>query len=183
MNSASVDSLHSFKLIDKIGDQVGAAATDDGIFVDSVTGLTISANKFTNVSGSGIEVGSVFGASTNLNIQANTIDGANKNIPLLTDGGITVNPGAHTNMGITGNRVTNAGNGSLAVVGAVAGNPITASANVFDDFAPVGAADFSIFNDFATQTVFSVGNSLANGVPLGVANLGGGGVADILLTA
>ncbi len=168
---------------DKIGDQATAAFTDDGIFVDSVTGLTVSGNKFTSVSGSGIEVGSLFGASTNLNIQANTIDGANKNTPLPTDGGITVNPAAHINMGITGNRVTNTGNGSLAVVGAVAGNPITASANVFDDLAPVGAADFSIFNNFATQTVFSVGNALANGVPLGVANLGGGGVADILLTA
>jgi hypothetical protein len=168
---------------DKIGAQAAAAPLDDGIFVDAVTGLTISGNKFTSVSGSGIEVGSGVGASTNLNIQANTIDGANKTVPLLTDGGITVNAAAHTNMGITGNRVTNAGNGSLAVIGAVVGNPITASANVFDDLAPVGAADFSIFNQTATQTVFSVGNALANGVPLGVANLGGGGVADILLTA
>jgi hypothetical protein len=168
---------------DQIGDQLAAVATDDGIFVDVVTGLTISGNKFTSVSGSGIEVGNVFGASTNLTIQANAIDGANQNAPSLIDGGITINTGTHTNLGITSNRVTNAGNGSLAVIGAVAGNPITASANVFDDLAPVGAADFSIFNNFATQTVFSVGNALANGVPLGVANLGGGGVADILLTA
>jgi hypothetical protein len=70
-------------------------------------------------------------------------------------------------------------NGSLTVLGGP-GNVVTATDNLFDDFAPVGAANFSIFNAVAGQTVLNNGNYLEGGANLLPANFGGAGAGSIM---
>lgn len=154
---------------------------EEGIILNgNVNGLVVSDNDLTNIEGSGILL--TGGAANGLTIQNNRIDMANQgNFPV--DGGIDVVADGHTNLMISGNAVTNTNNGALYVEGV--GNPVTANGNIFDDADATadGMAPASIFNDDPMQSVFSIGNTLANSVPIGAGNIAGGGAADVMLLA
>jgi uncharacterized repeat protein (TIGR01451 family) len=178
-------------VLQNIGNQAAAIAGDDGIFVDGVTGLTISDNELNNISGSGIAFDIVAATSlpsTNVTIRNNRINGANNDTPIAnTEGGIVVNPGVITDLSIVDNIVLNAGNGALTAAG-TAGVPFTTRNNIFADLDGTATPpNTSIWNNIAAQTIFSVVDTL-NGTTFltegtaatgAVGNVGGVGFATV----
>lgn len=143
----------------------------DGIqLVDNITGAVISGNTITNMEESGIDLGDGFAATplANVNVQGNTINGANPD-QFFNDGGITLNSVAgYTNLQVSGNQVTGAGRGALTVAFGTffADADATIQGNVFDDRdGQNGLNDFSIFND-VPSVLTSQFNTLANGDPI-----------------
>lgn len=163
-----------------IGDAAGSA-TDDGILFDRSSDLTIADNTLENISGSGIQLLGGLGASSNLAIRNNRLATVNLGT-IRTGGGIAIEAADHTDISISGNRITDARNGALTVFGRNPGTEIVATGNTFDDADGLanGGIPASIVNRIAGQSILSNGNLLDDGSAIALGNISGAGSADVV---
>jgi RTX calcium-binding nonapeptide repeat (4 copies) len=168
-----------------------AAANTDGIFVDSLTGTTITNNAIDMpaAGGSGIEIGGTTetgGASANVTISENDIVGAAGAGTARTDGGITLRNGNFASLAITNNTVEGysaaATTGSLLIVASTVISQ-TSQVSITGNTLAAASPGFSIFVD-STQVpaLAATGNFSVSGTALVAANVSSSGTTNFTLT-
>jgi RTX calcium-binding nonapeptide repeat (4 copies)/Periplasmic copper-binding protein (NosD) len=168
-----------------------AAANTDGIFVDSLTGTTITNNAIDMpaAGGSGIEIGGTAetgGASANVTISENDIIGAAGAGTARTDGGITLRNGNFASLAITNNTVEGysaaATTGSLLIVANTAISQ-TSQVSITGNTLAAALPGLSIFVD-STQVpaLAATGNFSVSGTALVAANVSSSGTTNFTLT-
>jgi Right handed beta helix region len=169
--------------------QAGAAI--DGIFVDSLTGTTISTNTIETpaAGGSGIEIGgtqATGGASSGVTLSENTITGAAGAGTANTDGGITLRDGNFTDLSITNNTVSGYSaadtTGSLLMATGTA-IPSADAVSITDNILAAASPGFSIYVASTNVPTLNVaGNSSVEGTALLVANVDAAGTTQFVFT-